>query len=66
MKDMGDEQRILRMKIYRNKKNGSVWLTQKSYLKTELEKFSIDDKTKPVSTPLASHFKLNSSLYLSS
>lgn len=48
------------MKIRRDKKNKSIWLTQKSYLKKVLEKFGMDDKTKPVSTLLAPHFKLNS------
>ncbi|KAH9689071.1 hypothetical protein KPL70_015335 [Citrus sinensis] len=61
MKDLGDAQRILGMEIRRDKKNGSVWLTQKSYLKKVLERFSMDDKTKPVCTPLAPHFKLSSS-----
>ncbi|KAH9782808.1 Integrase catalytic domain-containing protein [Citrus sinensis] len=61
MKDLGDAQRILGMEIHRDKKNGSVWLTQKSYLKKVLERFGIDDKTKPVCTPLAPHFKLSSS-----
>ena len=61
MKDLGDAQRILGMEIRRDKKNGSVWLTQKSYLKKVLERFDMDDKTKPVCTPLAPHFKLSSS-----
>ena len=58
---MGDAQRILGIEIRRDKKNESVWLTQKSYLKKVLERFGMDDKTKPVCTPLASHFKLSSS-----
>ncbi|KAH9650169.1 hypothetical protein KPL70_026264 [Citrus sinensis] len=61
MKDLGDAQKILGMEIRRDKKNGSVWLTQKSYLKKVLERFGMDDKTKPVCTPLAPHFKLSSS-----
>ncbi|KAH9699088.1 Integrase catalytic domain-containing protein [Citrus sinensis] len=61
MKDLCDAQRILGMKIRRDKKNGSVWLTQKSYLKKVLERFGMDDKTKPVCTHLAPHFKLSSS-----
>ncbi|KAH9783052.1 Integrase catalytic domain-containing protein [Citrus sinensis] len=61
MKDLGDAQRILGMKIRRDKKNESVWLTQKSYLKRVLERFGMDDKTKPVCTSLAPHFKLSSS-----
>ena len=61
MKDLGDTQRILGMKICRDKKNENVWLTQKSYLKKVLERFGMDDKTKPICTPLAPHFKLSSS-----
>ncbi|KAH9794569.1 Integrase catalytic domain-containing protein [Citrus sinensis] len=61
MKDLDDAQRILGIKICKDKKNESVWLTQKSYLKKVLERFGVDDKTKPVCTPLAPHFKLNSS-----
>ncbi|KAH9793888.1 hypothetical protein KPL71_004697 [Citrus sinensis] len=61
MKDLGDAQKILGMEICRDKKNRSVWLTQKSYLKKVLERFGMDDKTKPVCTPLAPHFKLGSS-----
>ena len=61
MKDLNDVQIIFWMKIRRDKKDGSVWLTQKFYLRKVLEKFGIDDKTKPASTPLAPHFKLSSS-----
>ncbi|KAH9797006.1 hypothetical protein KPL71_005721 [Citrus sinensis] len=61
MKDLGDAQRILGMEIRRDKKNESIWLTQKSYLKKVLERFGMDNKTKPVCTPLAPHFKLSSS-----
>lgn len=42
-------------------KNKSVWLTQTSYFKQVLEIFDMDDKTKPVCTLLAPHFKLSSS-----
>ncbi|KAH9754532.1 Integrase catalytic domain-containing protein [Citrus sinensis] len=66
MKDLGDAQRILGMEIRRDKKNGSVWLTQESYLKKVLERFGMDDKTKSVCTPLAPHFKLSSSSCLRS
>ncbi|KAH9718032.1 Integrase catalytic domain-containing protein [Citrus sinensis] len=59
MKDLGDAQRILGMEICRDKKNESIWLTQESYLKKVLERFGMDDKTKPVCTHLAPHFKLS-------
>ena len=61
VKDLGDTQRILGMEIRRDKRNWSVWLTQKSYLQKVLERFGINDKTKLVSTLLAPHFKLSSS-----
>ena len=61
MKDLDDPQRILQMDIRRDKRNGSIWLAQKSYLKKWLEKFDMNDKTKLVSTLLAPHFKLSSS-----
>ena len=59
MKDLGDAQRIVGIEIRRDKKNRSVWLNQKSYLKKVLERFVMDDKTNPFYTPLASHFKLS-------
>ena len=61
MKDLGNAQRILGMEIHRDNRNGSVWLTKKSYLNKVLETFGMDDKTKSVSTLLAPHFKLSSS-----
>ena len=49
------------MDIRRDKKNGSIWLAQKFYLKKGLEKFDMNDKTKLVYTLLSPHFKLSSS-----
>ena len=66
IKDLGFAQKILAMKICSDKKNGSVWLTQKSYLNKVLERFGMKDKTKLVSTPLTPYFKLSSSLCLKS
>ena len=40
---------------------GTLCLTQKQYLKKVLQRFSMSKKTKPVSTPLAPHFKLSAS-----
>ena len=60
MKDLGDAQKILKIEIHKGKKNESVWLTKKSYLKTMLERFSMDDKTKLTCTLLVSYFKLSS------
>ena len=61
IKDLGDAQRILGIEIRRDKKNGSVWLTQQFYLNKILERFGMADRTKLICTPVAPHFKLNSS-----
>ena len=37
-------------------------LSQKQYLKKVLQQFGMTKQTKPVSTPLASHFKLSTQL----
>ena len=65
MKDLGEAKKILGMEITRDKVTGTVWLTQKQYLKNVLKRFGMDDNTKPVSTPLAPHFKLSAKLSLS-
>ena len=55
MKDLGVAKKILGMEISRE--NGVVHLSQKRYIRKVLERFNMDT-SKPVSTPLASHFKL--------
>ncbi|KAF5951571.1 hypothetical protein HYC85_009515 [Camellia sinensis] len=50
------------MEIKRDRKKGTVCLTQTQYLKKVLDRFGINGKTKAVSTPLAPHFKLSASL----
>ena len=45
------------MEIRRDKEARKLWLSQKNYIKKVLEKFSMLD-AKPVSTPLANHFRL--------
>ncbi|KAI4331921.1 hypothetical protein L6164_016867 [Bauhinia variegata] len=61
MKDLGEAKKILGMEITRDRKRGILFLTQKQYLKKLLQRFNITEKTKPVSTPLALHFKLSAS-----
>ena len=56
MKDLGVAKKILGMEISRE--NGVVHLSQKRYIRKVLERFNMDT-SKPVSTPLASHFKLS-------
>ena len=62
MKDLGEAKKILGMEIERDRSKGKVCLSQKQYMKKVLQRFGIDNKTKPVSTPLASHFKLKSTM----
>ena len=58
MKDLGEANNILGMKIIRDRKNKKLWLSQEDYVKKVLKRFNMD-KAKPVATPLASHFKLS-------
>ena len=62
MKDLGEAMKILGMKICRNKARGKVNLSHKQYLKKVLQQFGMIEQTKPVSTILASHFKLSAQL----
>jgi len=62
MKDLGDAKKILGMEITRDREQGVVYLSQRHYLKKVLRRFGMDDNTKPVSTPLAPHFKLSAVL----
>ena len=57
MKDLGAAKKILGMEIKRDRGVGKLFLTQKNYLKKVLERFGMKN-AKPVSTPLASHFRL--------
>ena len=57
MKDLGAAKQILGMRITRDKKNRKLTLSQSEYIEKVLERFKMQD-AKPVSTPLASHFKL--------
>ena len=62
MKDLGEVKKILGMEIQRDRVQGKVCLSQKQYLKKILQRFGMDEKTKHVSTPLASHFKLSAAM----
>ena len=56
MKDLGAAKKILGMRITRDKKNHKLTLYQGEYIEKVLERFKMQN-AKPVSTPLASHFK---------
>ncbi|KAE8720956.1 hypothetical protein F3Y22_tig00017808pilonHSYRG00163 [Hibiscus syriacus] len=61
MKDLGKAKKILGMDI-RVKKLGRLCLSQKEYLRKVLKRFGINEMSKPISTPLAPHFKLGASM----
>ena len=58
MKDLGAAKQILGMRITRDKKNRKLTLSQGEYIEKVLRRFRMHN-AKPVSTPLASHFKLS-------
>ncbi|GLT26815.1 hypothetical protein SLA2020_018570 [Shorea laevis] len=58
MKDLGPAKQILGMAITRDRKAGKLWLSQAKYVERMLERFNMKH-AKPVSTPLANHFKLS-------
>ena len=57
MKDLGAAKKILGMEIHRDTGSRKLWLSQQSYAEKVLVRFGMS-KAKPVSTPLANHFKL--------
>ncbi|KAK4386042.1 Retrovirus-related Pol polyprotein from transposon TNT 1-94 [Sesamum angolense] len=57
MKDLGATTKILGMEIHRDR--GLMRLSQRGYVKKVLDRFGMS-KAKPMSTPLANHFKLSS------
>lgn len=62
MKDLGEAKKILGMELTCKREKGFVHLTQNQYLSKVLQRFSVNDATKYVSTLLALHFKLSTLL----
>ena len=61
MKNLGMTKNILGMEILRDRKASKLYVSQKGYIKKVIHKFNMqNDKT--VSSPLAAHFKLSSTL----
>ncbi|KAL5838732.1 hypothetical protein ACOSQ3_015901 [Xanthoceras sorbifolium] len=60
MKDLRPAKQILGMTITRNRQNRRIWLSQERYVEKVLERVNMS-KAKSISSPLASHFKLNAS-----
>jgi hypothetical protein len=62
MKDLGaTKKKILGMRITRDRKIRKLTLSQGEYIEKVLERFRMQN-AKPVSTPLANHFKLTKEL----
>ncbi|WVZ96798.1 LOW QUALITY PROTEIN: hypothetical protein U9M48_042389 [Paspalum notatum var. saurae] len=62
MKDLGAAKKILGMEISRDRNSSLLFFSQHSYIQKVFRRFNMHD-LKPVSTPIASHFKLSSSQY---
>lgn len=58
VKDLGEAKKILRIKIKRDRNQGTLILSQTGYLKKVLDKFGFEN-SKPINLPLAPHFKLS-------
>ncbi|KAM7461045.1 hypothetical protein LguiA_029166 [Lonicera macranthoides] len=65
MKDLGGARKILGMEIVRDRKRGQLCLTQRQYLEKVVARFGMEN-SKPVSVPLAPHFKLSATMAPSS
>jgi hypothetical protein len=61
MKDLGATKRLLGMDIRCDKSKGKLWLSNSQYIEKVLHRFHMS-QAKLVSTPLAAHFKLSTSL----
>ena len=61
MKDLGATKKIFGVEIIRDRKSGLLYLSQRGYIEKVLRHFNMHD-AKPVSTPLAAHFRLSSAL----
>jgi len=57
MKDLGVAKKNLGIEIQSHKSSKKLWLSQQGYVERVLDRFGMNS-AKPVSTPLANHFKL--------
>ncbi|GMI66617.1 hypothetical protein HRI_000331000 [Hibiscus trionum] len=58
MKDLGATKKFFEMEIHKDRGSRKLWLPQKGYVKKVLDRIGMSN-AKPVSTPLANHFKLS-------
>uniref|UniRef100_A0A5B7BER2 Reverse transcriptase Ty1/copia-type domain-containing protein n=1 Tax=Davidia involucrata TaxID=16924 RepID=A0A5B7BER2_DAVIN len=61
MKDLGATNKILGMKIHRDREADRLYLNEKRYIEKVLKRFAMQD-SKPVSTPLAVYFRFSTNL----
>ncbi|KAG8474407.1 hypothetical protein CXB51_033681 [Gossypium anomalum] len=61
MKDLGPAKKIFSMEIFRDRKTSKLYLSQMGYIEKVFCRFNMQS-AKPVSTPLAAHFRLSSAL----
>ena len=61
MKDLGLAKHILSMQITRDRESKKLWLSQEMYIERILERLNMQH-AKPISTPIATHFKLSEEL----
>ena len=61
MKDLGAAKKIFGMEILRDRHADKLYLSQEGYIEKVLHRFNMKN-AKPVSTPLATHFRLSSAL----
>jgi hypothetical protein len=62
MKDLGPAKQILGMRIFRNRTEGFLKLSQAKYIKKLLERFNVGD-AKTRNTPLETHLKFSKDQY---
>ena len=61
MNDLGATKPILGMEIFRDRRNGKIWLSQQRYVEKIILRFGMNS-VKPIYIPFTSHFKFSSSL----
>ena len=59
---MGEAKKILGMEVTQERGSDKLWLSQENYILKVLERFKMAE-VRPVTTPLADHFKLSSKQY---
>ena len=61
MKDLGAAKKILGIEIMRDRVAGRLSLSRKGYIEKVLRRFNMQNE-KPITTPLAAHLRLSSTL----